>query len=95
MQGAIKIGAWHLGEALRVIAASEKPQDIIDAEELFDWMLKSRKGPIDPRDILQFGPSRLRKQQRRDSVLKLLLEKDWLFEKGFPARLIINPKARG
>jgi Protein of unknown function (DUF3987) len=95
MEGAVKIAAWHLGEATRVITANEKPQEILDAEELFDWMLKSKKGPIDPRDILRFGPSRLRNKERRDSALKLLSEKEWLFEKGFPARLVINPKARG
>ena len=94
MQGAISVVTWHLSEAIRVIAAQQKSQNIIDAELLLEWLLKQPPTPIDPRTILQFGPSRLRDKKVRDAALKILADKHWVFESGNPTRLTINPRAR-
>jgi hypothetical protein len=95
MQGAIAVVSWHLDEARRVIGASERPQEIADAELLFEWLLRQEAKPIDPRDILRLGPGRLRDKKRRDAALKILGDKNWVLESGNPARLTINSKASG
>lgn len=94
MRGSISVVTWHLSEAIRVIAAQQKSQNIIDAELLLEWLLKQPPTPIDPRTILQFGPSRLRDKKVRDAALKILADKHWVFESGNPTRLTINPRAR-
>jgi hypothetical protein len=94
MDGAIAVVTWHLNEARRVIDANRKPEDVADAELLLEWLLRQGAKPIDPRAVLQFGPSRLRDRKRRDAAIKVLADRYWLFESGNPARLILNPKAR-
>jgi putative DNA primase/helicase len=96
MEGAAAVSVWHLNEARRVIAANERPQAAADAELLFDWLLREATGLIEPRDILNRGPSALRNRDRRDNAVKELIEKYWVFEvkDGRATRFALNPKLR-
>jgi hypothetical protein len=95
MEGAIGVASWHLNEVRRVISTTAPPQDVDDAAVLLGWMLGRGPDPIDPREILQFGPFRLRNNKRRDAALGVLIGKTYVAACGKPIRLIINPKARG
>jgi uncharacterized protein DUF3987 len=95
MERAIAVVTWHLNEARRVMGANQMPEDVADAQLLLDWLLRQETTPIDPRAILQLGPSRLRDRKRRDAALKVLVDRHWVFESGNPSRLTLNPKARG
>jgi hypothetical protein len=80
-----------------VIGSNDKPQDAADAELLVAWLVQQASEPIDPRDILNRGPNPLRKKERRDGALKMLMEKNWVREvkAGGATRLAVSPKARG
>jgi hypothetical protein len=94
MEGAIAVASWHLNEVRRVMSSSAPPQDVDDAAVLLEWMLGRGPDPIDPREILQFGPFRLRSKKRRDAALGVLIGKNYVAACGKPIRLVINPKAR-
>ena len=96
MQGAAAVAVWHLNKARRMIGANE-PQDAVDSELLVPWPVQQAGELIGPRDILNRGPNPLRKKERRDGALKILMEKNWVREvkAGGGARLAINPKAKG
>ena len=51
--------------------------------------------PIDPRRILQFGPSMLRGAKRRDAAIKVLIDRHYLLPcggAGEARRYLLNPK---
>ena len=93
IMGAIVVVTWHLNEALRVIGATRKPEDVANAEVLMDWLMK-QGSEIDPRTILRLGPPRLRDKKRRDAALEILTDGHWVFASENPTRLTVNPKAR-
>ncbi len=96
MQGAAAVAVWHLNEARRISATNEKPRDTVDAELLLTWLLGEPAGLIEPRDILNRGPSPLRNKDRRDNAVRVLIEKHCVLEvkEGRASRLALNPKAR-
>ena len=97
MEGAAAVAVWHLNEARRVIGANDKPQDAADAELLLVWLLRQASESIEPREILNRGPNPLRKKERRDNALKVMIEKGWVAEIKIDGatRLTVNPKVRG
>lgn len=97
MDGATALARWYLAEARRIIGATEKPQVIVDAESLLDWLLQRFGSAIKPSAILQFGPASLRDKKRRDRALDLLLERHCIREQrdANATKLIINPKLNG
>jgi hypothetical protein len=97
METAAAVAVWHLNEARRIVGASDKPTDAADAELLWMWLLRQSESRIDPRDILNRGPSPLRNKARRDAALEVLIEKHWACEVKVSgaARIVLNPKAKG
>ena len=92
---AIKITFWHLYEARRVLAAFDEPQGVSDAAILLNWLRRQPPEPIDPRRILQFGPSMLRDAKRRDAAIKVLIDRHYLLPcggAGEARRYLLNPK---
>jgi putative DNA primase/helicase len=99
---AIRVVSWHLYEARRVLTAFDKPESVSDAELVFEWLLRRPvKGSpvlVDPRHILQFGPSAVRDVKRRDAVIETFLAHNILLPAPRAAlgrgakRYILNPR---
>jgi len=69
MQKGIRIAAWYLAEALRLIGVYETPQNLADARTLIDWMLGQGKDSFTTSDIARSGPRATRVKDRRDLAL--------------------------
>lgn len=73
MQCAIALAAWYLGETKRIFIHLEEPQDIGDARLLQEWLLRRGGQSFTQRDVMQYGPNLLRKNQaRRLRALEML-----------------------
>ena len=79
MEAGCAIAAFHLGEARRILASAAADPTTADAINLLHW-LRGRVGPTTRRDILQFGPVRVRDRPHRDAALQRLLETDHVRE---------------
>ena len=64
-----------------------------DALLLAQWV-KSHPEPPTLKDVLQFGPYRLRKKAARDTAIALLTERHWLRQERRSAKtiLVLNPQ---
>jgi hypothetical protein len=96
MQAAAAIVSWHLHEAKRIIGATKVPEAVADALLLIEWMQKTSRLQLSPRDILREGPSRLREKSRRDAAAKRLLQTNHMFEVSTPSGTLwtLNAKLR-
>lgn len=65
MQRGTIIAAWHLEETKRIFNYLEEPQNILDAKLLQEWLFKRGEREFTAREIMQFGPNILRKDQNR------------------------------
>jgi hypothetical protein len=73
MQRAIALAAWYLEETKRIFIHLEEPQDIGDARLLQEWALRRGGQSFTQRDVMQYGPNLLRKNQaRRLRALEML-----------------------
>ncbi len=73
MQRAIALAAWYLEETKRIFIHLEEPQDIGDARLLQEWLLRRGGQSFTQRDVMQYGPNVLRKNQaRRLRALEML-----------------------
>ena len=97
MEAAVDTAGWYLGEARRIIAATEKPQIIVDAEALLIWLIDQHTSPIKANAILQFGPPGTRDKKRRNAALDLLLDRGCIREErdARMTRITLNPKLNG
>ena len=97
MEAAVDAAGWYLNEARRIIAATEKPQVIIDAEALLTWLIDQHASPIKANTILQSGPPGTRDKKRRNAALDLLLDRGCIREERDDRiiRIALNPKLNG
>jgi putative DNA primase/helicase len=98
MQAGAALAVWHLDEARRLMATVDAPQSISDARDVLIWMQRRGKSEIEPREILNAGPSKLRANPaRRDAAINLLVETNHLLAQkvGRATRYVLNPKSRG
>jgi len=72
MRGAVRLARWYLGEAVRFAARSgtAEPEEWRDARALDRWL--EGRTPIGLTEILQKGPGRVRRADRRDAALGIL-----------------------
>jgi hypothetical protein len=80
MRRATMLARWHLNETRRIFLRLEQPQDITLAQALWDWIVTKELTTISLKEILQYGPSRLRDVAKRDMALRKLVEHGYLIE---------------
>ena len=97
-EGASRIAAWHLSEALRLYGGLPVTDDQVNVERLDDWLLdycwKKNTGILSPRDVQQnITPIRLRKKAVLDGALKKLEERNRvrMVHNGNRKEIHINP----
>ena len=69
---------WYLDEALRLAEEIRIPQDISDAQTLLDWFAARSMRQVAAVDIQKRGPGPLRRKERMDPAIAVLVEKGWL-----------------
>ncbi|SHN59853.1 DUF3987 domain-containing protein, partial [Oceanicella actignis] len=75
----IALAKFHLGEAKRLSEAATVSAEIEAAEALRRWLLESWAEPeVMVRDVVQFGPGKLRESPKARKALKLLEGHGWL-----------------
>lgn len=80
MRRATILARWHLNETRRIFMRLEQPEDITLAQSLWDWIVTKELTTISLKEILQYGPSRLRDRAKRDTALRKLVEHGYLIE---------------
>jgi putative DNA primase/helicase len=70
MRRAAAVAGWYLKEALRVMDLADELQALSDARLLDAWL--AAKGDHSTREVLQKGPSALRRKERLNAAIGLL-----------------------
>ena len=96
MYSAIKLGQWHLNEAMRIISSGLLDQNSYNALQLIEWFKKrkiDKSKTLTKRDLLQLGPIRTRHASLRDAALKILEENKYIkiVKVGKKETIEINP----
>ena len=99
-EGASRIAAWHLHEALRFLGGAAQPQaeEMANAARLDKWLLGycKREGvaQVSNKKVQQFGPSGLRDKTTIESVVRQLnsLGRARIVEDGRSRLIQVNPK---
>jgi hypothetical protein len=100
MDRAVCLASWHLDEARRVFSSVVLPPEIREAKLLLDWLLTrsqslqvSQVSQVSQRDILRYGPNRVRNKEQRDRALVILEEHAYLrqFQAGNKQLIELNP----
>ena len=86
MKNAIEIVRWHLNETRRIFEELDRPDDVVLAETLWNWIVAKGLSSIDLQYVSQYGPSSLRKKDKRDMALRKLTEHGYLIEQKDGAR---------
>jgi len=81
MQQGIAIARWHLNETRRIFMALEQPDDVLLAQALWEWIQVRGMTTISLKEILQYGPAKLRERASRDIALHKLVEHGYLIER--------------
>lgn len=87
MQHAIDIVRWHLNETRRIFSSLDRSDDVVLAEMLWDWITAKQWTAINLKEVLQYGPTRLRDKAKRDIALSKLVEHGYLIEQREGARI--------
>lgn len=79
MANGIQLAQFYLSEARRLADAAIVSKPIDDAETLRLWLLEKWEHPeITSRDVVRFGPGRLRESPKARKCLQILEEHGWL-----------------
>ncbi len=74
MQRALILARWHLNETRRIFLQMDQPDDVVLAQALWDWIKVKGATTITLKEILQYGPYKLRDRNSRDIALRKLVE---------------------
>jgi hypothetical protein len=74
--GNIQFTLTRPAEALRLAEEIRIPQDIADAQTLLDWFAARSMRQVAAVDIQKRGPGPLRRKDRMDPAIEVLVEKD-------------------
>jgi hypothetical protein len=74
MSRACKLISWYLTEALRLAEQYCVPQEVADAEKILNWCRDRRLRRVSATALLQSGPGALRRKDRMDPAIEILLE---------------------
>jgi hypothetical protein len=76
MVRAVALEAWYLEEARRIFSGVVVPPQIREAKMLCEWLVKrcreKQTSQVSQRDILLYGPNRVRDREQRDRALGIL-----------------------
>ncbi len=77
---AITIARWHLNETRRIFLQMDQPDDVVLGQLLWEWIQAKGVTTVTLKEILQFGPYKLRDRNSRDIALRKLVEHGYLTE---------------
>lgn len=73
------LARWYLDEALRIAYPVKIETQLLQAQQLLDWLTAKDWKSFDARQLQREGPSFVRKScKRRDQLLSVLVEHHWL-----------------
>lgn len=90
MAQAIEVARWHLHETRRIFLGLEQPDEVVLAQALLDWIDAKGMATLNPKDVLQYGPYKLRNSTKRDAALRKLVEHGYLTETKEGARILYH-----
>lgn len=89
----ITLSQYYLSEAKRLADAGAISAETDKAEALRKWLLESwQHSEITPRDVVQYGPNRLRESSTAKAALTILVKHRWLIR--LPEGAVVQGKAR-
>lgn len=99
MEGACKLGAWHLHESRRFFGEFALPVELADAARLESWLISYCKREhvqfVGKSTALQYGPLRT-KSSIEPAITELVdLDRLWIRKEGKRILLLINPSLLG
>lgn len=74
-----ELARWHLNEALRLTGTAELSAETRDAEALLEWARASERHYLYSREVLQYGPSRIRERAAFQRAISELVRAGWAF----------------
>lgn len=79
MERAAILSRWYLTEALRIAYPVKIETQLLQAQQLLDWLIAKEWKSFDARRLQREGPSMVRKSfKQRDRLLAILAEHRWL-----------------
>ncbi len=79
MQRGVVLARWHLNEALRLAGTAELSPETRDAEALLRWAQTTERKFLYSREVLQYGPSRIRERSAFQRAIGELVRAGWAF----------------
>jgi hypothetical protein len=76
------LAAWYVAEALRLFDTYRLPPSLRNAIRLLDWLRAKGKRETSLREIMQFGPSPVRRKADAEAALAVLEEHNYLSRHG-------------
>lgn len=92
-----RIAEWYLNESLRFFSSLDAPEGSSKTRDLWNWLIdrcrRSESNRIPTMEVLQYGPSKLRKKEEFDSAMQQLsnLSRARIATEGKRRFVIINP----
>ena len=93
MQQGITLSNWYVGEACRLHEARWTDPQLVLAQELLTWLLRSNHGSFTSREILRNGPKKFRTKAALKTTVAILVDHHWVIP-GPNGVFGLNPKAR-
>jgi len=78
MESGCRLAKWYLDEILRISLDDLASPEVRRAEELLDFLWKKKITLTSTRQILRFGPAKLREKKAVDEAVKTLEDHKWL-----------------
>jgi hypothetical protein len=93
MQQGIRLANWYVGEACRLHEARWTDPQLVLAQDLLAWLLRSYPRIFTLRDVLRNGPKKFRTKSVLTTLLSILMDHHWVI-RGSKSVFELNPKAR-
>jgi hypothetical protein len=78
MTAGCRLMTWYVGETLRLAGAHRLPLRTRNAIKLLDWLCAKSRAKITRSEIMQFGPSAIRRKADAEGAIEVLVEHGWL-----------------
>ncbi len=78
MEAGIKLAEWYLDEVLRITLDDMASPEVLQAEKLLDWLHRNGYRITAVKQILQYGPNKLREKKKIMQIIALLQDHGWL-----------------
>ena len=93
MQQGIRLANWYVGEACRLHEARWTDPQLVLAQDLLAWLLRSYPLTFTLRDVLRNGPKKIRTKAVLTTLLSILGDHHWVVRVSNGV-FELNPKAR-